>query len=426
MIKNAFILNFFKFYNLLWSIALPFLKKNKRLSHGFEKRVETNHLEKADIWLQAASAGESYLAVEIIKTLTPDSKLGILVTTITSQGRDILLQHLGEKNIHPNIDCRIDWFPFDKPAIMEKAVQQIQPKAMVLLETEMWPALLFYLKKNNVPIAIINARLSRGSYNGYKWTRFLWKHLYPDLICTTSQRDEKRYQSLFAKSRVTQMNNIKFETLDEPDRTIPDQPDLDHIFPGKLPVTILASIRKPEEKQVLQIVKTVKQEFPNQIIAIFPRHMHRLDAWKRHLTALHQSFELRSDITKPVTGPTTILWDSFGELKKAYDHASVVFVGGSLKPLGGQNFLEPAMLGTPTVTGPFYDDFAWVGEELFDRKIVAKKKDWQAVVTTIVKNLNTGADDRLQKKAEARDYLLSRKGGTKSACESIMPLLQPD
>ena len=419
MIKNAFILNFFKLYNMLWRLSLPFLKKNKRMRTGFEKRIDSSHLTKADIWIQAASAGEAYLAANILQRLSPKTNLKILVTTTTSQGMDILQTRLSKKMIHKSIDLKIEWFPFDMPDTIEKTIKIISPRVMVLLETEIWPALLYFLKQNKTQIFIINARLSKNSYTLYLKTRFLWKHLSPDIILATSVQNAQRYKQVFERAMVNTMPNIKFEAMDTDENDVNTLKQIKKILPQTLPLTILASIRKQEEKEILHILKNILKIVPNQIVAIFPRHMHRVRAWEKRLTSLNLNFYLRSKINSCLKNPCIILWDTFGELKTAYGLASVVFVGGSLKPLGGQNFIEPAIQGAVIVTGPYYDDFAWATNDIFKKGIVIKKSHWKAVAMTITQALEKPGN-RSDRKGLALKYLQSNQGGTQQACHEIL------
>jgi len=421
MIKNAFILNFLKFYNMLWSLSLPFLKRNKRLRIGFQKRITSFHHTKADIWIQAASAGEAYLAVTLLKTLKPKTRLKALVTSTTSQGIHLLNSRLTKMTINRLIDLKIEWFPFDSPHIMKEAIKIINPRIMVLLETEIWPALLFSLKENHTKIFIINARLSQKSFNHYMKTKFLWKHLAPDYILATSMQNAGRYEQIFEKTIVKTMPNIKFESIET---------ETSHLNPGKqikkvlsqtLPLTILASVRRQEEKDILKILKNILKTFPNQVVAIFPRHMHRLNSWKKLLASQNLDFRLRSEINSPLKDPGIILWDTFGELKAAYGFACVVFVGGSLKPLGGQNFIEPAVQGAVTVTGPYYDDFNWVTNDIFKNEIIIKKDNWKAIAQTIIKALQTPVN-RSDRKQLALEYLKSNQGGTRQACDEILKI----
>ncbi len=415
----AFIPNFFKIYNILWQAILPFLKKNKRLEPSFQRRITTNHLKKADIWIQAASAGEAFLALSLISSLKPKHKTKILITSTTSQGMEILASGLSKKNISSRIDYCIDWFPFDIPKAVQGAVTRINPRVMVLLETEIWPALLHYLKKNHTKIFIVNARLSRKSARHYKWTDFLWSKLSPDHILAISPLDAKKYARVFDKAQITTMSNIKFDLMKTGTDDHSRIREIKKIIPQNLPLSILASLRRQEENQALEILEHLLTKYPRQIVAIFPRHMHRVDAWKKRLNQHGLSFHLRSQLTSTVTTPGIILWDTFGELRSAYGVASSVFVGGSLRPLGGQNFLEPVVLGTPTITGPFLDDFAWVGEDLFNLGLVTKCKNSQNVAQTMIRHLETPVE-RSGLKQKAQSYIQKKQGGTDMACQMIL------
>ena len=169
----------------------------------------------------------------------------------------------------------------------------------------------------------------------------------------------------------------------------------------------------------MTILKHLLAKYPYQTVAIFPRHMHRINAWKKKLNQGGLSFHLRSQLTAPVTTPGIILWDTFGELRSAYGIATTVFVGGSLLPLGGQNFIEPALQGALTVTGPYYDDFSWVTDEIFNKGIVIKENHWKTVARTIVKALEKPGK-RSDRSRLALKYLHSNQGGTQKACHEIL------
>lgn len=419
MTKKFFILNFFRLYNILWALVLPFLAKHNRLKPGFSKRVHMHHHRAADIWIQAASAGEAYLAVHLIKTLVPKKPTKILATTITQQGMDILKSQLTKTRLHPLIQLKIEWSPFDKPSIIKQAVHIIHPEIMILLETEIWPALLWYLKLNRTRIYIVNARLSAKSVSHYQKSIFLWKHLAPDMVLATSDLYADRYRQIFKTARVHTMSNIKFESMDS-DQVDNDKAckQIETLLPESLPLTVLASIREPEEKDVLKILNAITTEYPDQVVAVFPRHMHRICAWEKHFKRHKLNYRLKSCISSPVKAPQIILWDTFGELKTVYPFARVVFVGASLKPLGGQNFIEPAITGAVTITGPYYDDFAWAADTI-NEHIIIKKDNWTQVKNAIVNALENPCD-RSCRKQKAFDYILSRRGGTRTAWKQIL------
>ena len=420
MTKTAFITNFFKFYNLLWKLALPFLKRNPRLREGFEKRISSSHLSSADIWVQAASAGEAYLAVVLLLHLKPRTPLKILVTTTTSQGMEILKSELTAERLSQDIDLKIDWFPFDMPDAISAAVRTIQPKIMILLETEIWPGLLYCLKKRNTKILMINARMSKKSFSRYQKARILLKHLAPDLILAISDLDRKRFKKIFNASKIKTMPNIKFESIETDSSSFdPGRDKINEILPTPLPLTVLASIRRQEEKQVFLILKKILKLFPYQVVAVFPRHMNRIPYWEKKLSSLNLKFYLRSDLSSPLTTPGVILWDVFGELKTTCEFAMVVFVGGSLKPLGGQNVIEPAVQGAVTITGPYCEDFVWAAEDMIEKGFLLQKKTWKAIAKTIVKTLDHPAN-RENQKALVQSYIQSKKGGARLACDEII------
>ncbi len=420
MTKTAFITNFFKFYNLIWKLALPFLKRNRRLKEGFEKKISSSHLSPADLWVQAASAGEAYLAVTLLLNLKPRSPLGVLITTTTTQGMDILKSGLSLERISQNIDLKIDWFPFDMPDTIRQVLDTVNPKIMILLETEIWPGLLYGLKMKNIKILMINARMSKKSFGRYQKTKILWKHLSPDLILAITEEDRKRYKKIFSRSKSRTMPNIKFESIDTDSSFFGSERDKIHeILPTPFPLTVLASIRRQEEKQTLLILQKILKAFPCQVVAVFPRHMNRIPYWEKTLSSLNLKYDLRSHLSSPLTTPGVMLWDVFGELKAACEFASVVFVGGSLKPLGGQNVIEPAIQGAVTITGPYCEDFAWAAEDMVEKGFLIQKKTWKSIAETMVKTLEQPMNREAQK-ARIQSYLQSKKSGTREACDEIL------
>jgi len=296
---------------------------------------------------------------------------------------------------------------------------------MVLLETELWPGLLSSLKKRHIPVIMINARLSEKSVSRYLKTPWLWGALAPDTILAISPEDARKFRLIFPHTDTRTMPNIKFDMVIPKNATdtpvaapLPGNP-----LPPKTPVTLLASIRMEEEPEVGYILDQILFRYPNQVVGLIPRHMHRIPFWQQILTDLGRPWQLRSTITAPVPPGTTILWDTFGELKAAYSHATAAFVGGSLKPLGGQNFMEPVMCGAPTVTGPYLDNFNWVGQGLFTTGVVTRAKDKDQVIHHLCRIL-ANPPHRQQTAAASLGYLHRYQGGTAMAVSAIIKTLQ--
>lgn len=441
-------------YNLSWRAVLPLFKTHRRLKAGFSRRTSADHFSKCDIWIQAASAGEAYLACSLVKTMRFEAKTRVLISTITSQGMEILEKELfrplpnhspghssgqppdqesGQRPIQiidPSVEIVLAWFPFDIPCLMESVVKRTDPAVMVLLETELWPGLLSCLKGRDTEIIMVNARLSEKSSKGYLRTASIWRHLAPDTILAVSDREAERFAALFPESTIKVMPNIKFDALathtDAGTKIRSDSNNSNEIqFNPKIPISILASIRREEEGMAQKIVARILKGAPNQAVAIFPRHMERIRSWEKNLTQEGYSWCLRSHKSdlRTVKSGSIILWDTFGELKQACSVATTAFVGGSLLPLGGQNFMEPAMEGAATVTGPHLNDFLWVGEGLFEKKIVFRAKNWQQVADFMIESL-INIPRRSVQKEQAQDFIKTHKGGTKLAVNQITKSLQ--
>ncbi len=410
----------FRMYDLLWKAAIPVLRKNNRLAEGFVQRtLERPNLMAADLWIQSASAGEAYLAWELLKRISTGKTLKVMLTTTTRQGIEILHQAIKDDEIaHKRIMMRAAYFPFDRPAIMQKAVHLIRPRVMVLLESELWPGLLNELKQSGCRVMIINGRLTRKSLSRYLVWPSLWYYLRPDNILAISDEDADRFARLFGGGSVSVMSNIKFDRLDSGDHLFPAENTLDPFLPPRSNFLVLGSVRQEEEKDVVNIISAIHHRRPETVIGLFPRHMHRITHWRKMLQRLGVPWGLRSDIKTQIPDGAVILWDVFGELDLAYAQASAAFVGGTLAPLGGQNFLEPLISGITPVIGPFWDNFKWVGKEILDLGIVHQAVSWKEVAEILIAAI-MNPQPRETVRQQAGAYIKKRQGGTDIACRLI-------
>ena len=414
----------FRLYDLSWQIALPFLKRNSRIAEGFiQRRYGPSGLPAPiDLWIQAASAGESYLAVTILEKFPPKKALKILITTNTRQGFDILKASVSTRR-HPLKQIYISYFPFDSPSTMMNMVRRLCPKVTIFLETEIWPGLLLALKKYNLPAVILNGRLSPKSLKNYLIYPTPFRAVAPKKISAISEADAYRYSRLFTDTPVTIMPNIKFDRISFPDSPICKQKSsLDHLFSLPASLVVFGSIRAEEEPLVKKIIAKLLHHLPHIRIALFPRHMHRLNAWQNILDKNGLPWVFRSAITQPVLEGTIILWDTFGELAAAYALATTVFIGGSLANLGGQNFLEPLSFGVRPIIGPYWDNFFWIGQEIFSQNIAQRCANWQSVATALVNDFKSPVDPN-KLKVQAQAYIQARQGGALKACSLIEDML---
>lgn len=409
-----------KIYDRCWQAAIPFLRRNRRLAEGVAQRTLNQLPPPADLWIQAASAGEAYLAGSLLAELQArQCPHTVLATSTTRHGMDIL--KTATAAIRPDarkFAVHLAYFPFDRPALMHRAVAVVRPRAAVLLETEIWPGMFWALKSSDARILIINARLRATSLRHYRLWPALWRQIAPHHVAAVSKADARRYRRLFPDCRVDMMNNIKF------DRLAPSPPgplhenQLPTIFPSGVKLLTLGSVRGAEERLLEKIIAAVFRHCPDTIIALFPRHLQRVGSWRKRLGRLPFPWCLRSQLRGRAAAGSVILWDVFGELPRIYGLSTAVFVGASLRPLGGQNFIEALLGGVIPVIGPWWEHFKWIGPEIVSRGLVKVAADWRQAAALLTQDLKQPFD-RNAVHAAAGDYIRQRQGGTQQACDLI-------
>jgi 3-deoxy-D-manno-octulosonic-acid transferase len=409
-------------YEGLWRAAAPLLGRHPRLREGLPQRMGRTFPEGPfDLWIQAASAGEAYLAQLLLEAL--GSAYRILVTVNTRQGMDLIRTAIRERWADdapaPPLAA---YFPFDRPALMRRALTVIKPRLVVLLETEIWPGLLSALRAGRIPALVVNGRMRAKSLRHYRlWPRF-WQALAPARILAVSAEDAERYTRLFGPRRVAVMPNMKFDRIRTAADGGADHP-LGGLLPPRAPFAVLGSVRREEEEAVEAMLLRLRDHRRDVVIGLFPRHMHRLAAWRSRLEAAGIPYTLRSRATSTVAPGMVILWDVFGELAKAYAAAQAAFVGGSLAPLGGQNFLEALSCGVVATIGPSWETFRWVGEDLFRQGLVRVARDGGQAADLLLATLAAPPPRRVVQKALA-DYVAACRGGTAAAAAVIEDLLK--
>ncbi|CCO23934.1 3-deoxy-D-manno-octulosonic acid transferase [Maridesulfovibrio hydrothermalis] len=407
-------------YNLGWKAAIPFLKKNERLREGFDRRTLKHSLPpQSDVWIQAASAGESKIVTRIMDTISLDMPTKFLLTTNTSQGLSELERTAYRLSPNTrNVSAAATYFPFDSPDLALKALNAVKPRLVVLIETEIWPGFLSACKDLGIKVIIINARMTTKSLAGYMAVPSFFKSIAPEEILAISDDDATRFKTLFEIDKISTMPNVKFDGTGTAAAVPYTANPLSSIFRPKTPFIILGSIRKEEESQVLKLAAGLKKERPKTVIGLFPRHMHRIEAWKKMLDDAGLPWVLRSEIKTNAPFGYVILWDVFGEMLSAFSLARAAFIGGSLAPVGGQNFLEPLSYGITPVIGPYWSNFTWVGKEIFEKKLARQEKDWKSVLKALL-DVSKRAFKPEKVKKDFEKYLENMRGGTEAACDAI-------
>ncbi len=412
-----------KAYEIFWFAGAPLAALNRRLRQGHDRRKLPADWGCGgawqDVWIQAASAGEAYLAWELLRELNPDRKMNLLLTTNTCQGMDILDKAKAWAAEHrPLARVRLEYFPFDSPAIMRRALQQTLVKTVVLLETELWPGLLAACAEEGVPVLVINARMRTRSLSHYLLLARFFRKVAPRAILAISEEDAGRYRVLFGSAGVETAHNLKFDRLTRDGAMDYVDNPLSWIIRPTQPFAVFGSVRSEEEFMVDEALGLLLAERPMTVVGLAPRHLHRLEAWEARLNAAGRPWVRRAALAAPPAPGTVILWDVFGELSSAYALARTVFVGGTLAPLGGQNFLEPLAQGIVPIIGPHWSNFAWVGEEIVREKLVQVVGNPGELAQEMIKQLKRPQPrDRVLERFH--EFLEKRSGGARRAMALI-------
>lgn len=414
-------------YEGLFRAATPLLPRlAPRLKTGFDQRL-LDHFPAGpfDLWMQAASGGAAYLALEIVARL-PES-VRTLVTTNTVQGREILEKGLPCAAPAPSVA----YCPLDRPDLMRRALAMIRPKAVVLLETELWPGLLAACRQADVPVLVLNARMSERSFSRYRRFRSALIPLAPREVRAISAVDAARFRLVFdlPAERCGVMGNLKFDRLPGANSGRDADNPLAQVIPDGLSFAVLGSVRAEEEPEVLRAVIRLLEKAPGAVIGLFPRHMERVPAWMDLLRVSNIPHVARSSLDGPPQPGTVVLWDVFGELGHAYQQATAAFVGGSLAPLGGQNILEPLSTGLVPFSGPSRENFSWVAPELeaagLVRTVTGGAQLGEALAAELVAKL--AAAPTSQDKAAVRErfaaFVDPRRGAADKATARLAPYL---
>jgi len=367
------------------------------------------------LWLHAVSVGEVNAAVPLVNALRrgrPDLRL--LVTTITPTGSERARGLWGNDVDHV-------YLPYDLPGAVSRFLAHFKPQAALIMETELWPNLLFACRDRDIPVYILNARLSERSLRGYRVLAPLVGRALRTVkaVAAQSLADGVRFVRLGARtSQVVETGNLKFDvstpdTLDEFAREF-----VSHA--GARPVWIAASTHVDEESAVIALHRRLRAKQPDLLLLWAPRHPERFRVVAEHARASGWQVGTRSRARWPQASDQVFVVDTLGELMQFYACAQVAFVGGSLQAIGGHNLLEPAAAGTPIVTGPHLHNFAEIARRLTEAGALRIGQDTTSVGDAL--ELLLGDPDQRAAMAQAGHALVESGRG---ALANTLRLLQP-
>lgn len=318
------------------------------------------------IWFHAASVGEvnaSVMLLEKIRERWPDKKL--LVSTFTPSGnraaREKLLEVISQESGVRRIADEVIFLPLDLPFVVGRVLKMVNPSMLILMETELWPNLITKAGRMGIPVIMVNGRISDMSYGKYWFISPLLKKVFKSvtLFFMQSEGDAQRIITLGAEpSKVSVTGNIKFD-IRLPINEIPFMNDWNG------PVFVAGSTHRGEEAQILDIYKDLQGRYGSMKLILAPRHLERIREVREILAEEGLQYVRRSEVSD-IIGSSILLLDTLGELASFYKYGNIVFIGGSLVPVGGHNLLEPAILGKPVLFGPYMENFRDIAQILVD------------------------------------------------------------
>ncbi|QIK37117.1 3-deoxy-D-manno-octulosonic acid transferase [Caldichromatium japonicum] len=411
-------------YIWLWYLALPWvlvrLWWRGRLQPAYRQRIGERlgwgPAPRAEIWLHAVSVGEVQAAEPLIRWLlaTPRAP-SLLLTTTTPTGAERVRLLFGKQVAHR-------YLPFDLPRTVARFLAQVQPRLVLIMETELWPNLLAELKRRAIPVALVNARLSERSARRYRLLGTLVPEMLNDLalIAAQSSADAARFIDLGAPhERVRVTGNLKFDRP-EPPHLMQEAQRVRALWGVERPVWVAASTHEGEEEQVLAAHRRLLTLYPEALLVLVPRHPERFDRVARLIERLGFDYVRRSMARAVSPHEAVYLGDSMGELPVFLAAADLAFIGGSLVPKGGHNPLEAAAVGVPILIGPSIFNFAAIIQSLVEAGACLQVTDGPSL-TQGLGALFAASDRRFRMGAAGRE-LVSRHCGS---IERLLTVLQP-
>lgn len=416
-----------RLYSFVWWLVLPLalarLWWRGRKEPGYRAHIAERLGFYAEapvaktIWVHAVSVGETRAAEPLIDALLlAFPQHGILLTCMTATGRDTGAALFGN-----NPRVQQSFLPYDTLSMTRRFVAHFKPALCVLMETEVWPALIASCAVAGVPVALVNARLSERSLRRALRFEVLLGQAAKQvtLVAAQTQADADRLQTMGVRD-VTVTGSMKFDIVPPPAMLTAGAALRMQIGPRQ--VLLCASTREGEEALLLQayMAATLPREF---LLVIVPRHPQRFDEVAKLIDGQGLQLQRRSQLGAGSVATDThiLLGDTMGEMFAYYAACDLAFIGGSLLPLGGQNLIEAAACGKPVLFGPHMFNFAQVSVAAIAAGSACQLADADKVISQAVRLL--GSTEELSRMAGAAAAFVERDKGATQRTAALLEVI---
>ncbi|HOE17356.1 MAG TPA: glycosyltransferase N-terminal domain-containing protein [Syntrophorhabdaceae bacterium] len=373
-------------YNILTFVALPFfllfaLSKRKIRKNILERLVPPGTAGKHRmVWVHAASIGEALIAENLVNYMRENTGFQhFLITTNTHYAGELLEKRLGDHALVRSL-------PLDFIYSIRRLLRNFRPEALLIIETEIWPNLIWLTKKEGAPVMIVNGRISDATIKRYRGLSFFLRQVLADIDYVLAQSEEhrQRYISIgMSLQKVINTGNIKYYR----------KPAAAFDASQKERIITYGSVREKELDTVFYTIKRLKERFPDYSAYVAPRELHLTGTIEKELSSFFPCARYSSlkKAPHPISNTGAVVVDTVGDLIDIYKRSMVAFVGGSLAPYGGQNILEPLFFGTPVLFGPFMENFRDIADQVAESGAGIVVKDGDELVRHIAMILEDAA-----------------------------------
>ncbi len=360
-------------------IFIRLIKKKENPIRFKEKfcYINKRRTNKKLVWFHGASVGEVLSIIPLIKKLEERKEIGqILITSNTLSSSRIFSKIKLKKTLH-------QFFPIDSDYLTNKFLDHWKPSIAIFVDSEIWPNMILNIKKNSIPLLLLNARITKKSFKKWMLFKSSAKKIFQQFdACLPSNNRSKKYLKLLGAKKIKFIGNLKFSSTKTAEKKI-NKKILNYFKTRK--IWCAASTHKYEEIFCAQVHKKLKTKYQNLLTIIIPRHIDRVSSIANELEKLDLKVHLH-DSSNPVNQDTDVyLVNTYGNTKSFYKISKAVFLGGSMIGHGGQNPIEPAIYGCKILYGPNFWNFDEIYKLLDDLNVSNRVNNINQIVSNIEK-----------------------------------------
>jgi 3-deoxy-D-manno-octulosonic-acid transferase len=377
----------FLLYNGFWLIVyiltLPYVWfKRKKSPAEWEERMGNYDFDywqdEKSIWIHGASMGEITAASRLvmrIKEKFPSRRIIVSAMTLTGKERAKRIMK-GTDNF---IIMAFDFFP-----LVKKAIRKVNPKTLILVETEVWPSLIYICKSMGIKIVLINGRISDRTYRRYLNIKYISRCFFNqiDLLLPQNRSEQNKFLKLgVGRKKIKLIGPLK---SDNSNTTAIKRSSLS--IPEHKSVIVAGSVRKGEEQIIIRAFANLRKKLNDVYLVIAPRHLNRVYEIENLLMKKEIPYRKRNE-QDGYNNEDVLILNTMGELRNVYSIANIAFVGGTLLPYGGHNLLEPAFSGVPVIFGQYVNNTKEIARELIasnSAKMVKGEKELEEIFSYLL------------------------------------------